>query len=1067
MAGRRTYPWPTLSLLVALAVATTAQADPAANVLRLKPTTDGKSNASISAELIHSWVEGDENVYFLAGAATIEQGRTKVSATAAIVWVSKARPSTVTVYASAFGGVKARIESPEKEPQEVEAAIVEFSTPALGQIRGKELKVAQRDAPLYLAGVAARGKPVPAAAANEKTDDEPIVEPPSPTPKKEPERPVIEVSQLFQPSGDPNDEIPLPKAISGPTVLPIPLAAQPTIWLTPRTNRPFTIVPVVTAKDRAAIVTGGIKVVAKFTTGSIKSLEMEADQVVVWQKSGNAMPAFNAMRSDEGESGAKGIEVYLSGDVIVRIQSTKDTMTKGVLDETRTLRAERVYYDVDNHKAIAVSADLEYRRAKYPNTGHLVAEEIHLLSATELSAFQAILHASRLPSDPAFILSFDQADAYREPRTVRRTIFGTAFRNRLTGQVVEEEPDILEVRNMSASFEGIPFFYLPSYRTNVKDPFGPFQEVRFRQSTVFGFQILATWDALDLVGLEPLEGEKWLFMTDFLSARGPALGTTYTLGSPKFFGMESPFSTVVKTWGIKDKGEDIIGQPRETAFVPPGYRGRFTVQHEQRFTLAAPEDLTVQAQLGLFSDRNFLEQYYTFDYHYGPNLETFLWTKYQTGNTAGTFLFEPDVGRDWVTETFWLPRVDGYLLGQSLFDRFTYHTWASAGYARLDPFRQPADEFPDDVDNGYPPIEAGVNSARIDWMQKISAPFNLGPTRVVPYGVLDVAYYSQDTNGDQNGRLYGGAGLRASVPLSKLYPDIESELFNVQGLYHKNLFSMNYYVAGSTTSWTLLPQLDRLNDEAVENAWRNVIPWERTYTFIPASKGKALTEGSYNIFNPRLYAIRRLIDSKPDELDDIHEVNLNWRQRLQTKRGYPGLEHTVDWLTFDLSATGFPAPDRDNFGSPVGFMEYALTWAAGDRTTFYSNGWFDPFEYGTRYWEVGMQFSRDDRTLLSLSYKNVDPIQSRFVSTALTYVFSPKYAFTGSIGYDLGYSSSLSTSVYLTRVGTDLTVSFGFNYNTVIHAFGLNFNIVPNLTATEDQIGNVTARGGPNNQSGR
>lgn len=1062
MAGRRAYPWPTLTLFVALAVASTAQADPAANVLRLKPETDGKSNASISAEMIHSWREGDETVYFLAGNAKIEQDRTIISAKVAVVWVSRERPSQCTVYASEFGGTKARIETRGENSHDATAAIVEFTTPALGQIRGKEVKAPQRDAPVYLAAVAARGKPLPAPKVESNTD----IEPPSAPPEAKSTPPMITPAQVLQPPGDPDAEPPLPKAISGPTVLPIPLAAQPTIWLTPRTNRPYNIAPVVTAKDRAAIVTGGIKVIAKFTTGSIKSLEMEADQVVVWQKSGNAMPAFNAMRTDEGDSGAKGIEVYLSGDVIVRIESSKDTVTKGILDETRTLRAERVYYDVDNHKAIAVSADLEYRRAKYPNTGHLVAQEIQLLSATELSAFQAVLHASRLPSDPGFTLNFDQADAYREPKTVRRTIFGTEFRNRMTGQVVEEEPDILEVTAMEAIVEGIPFFYLPSYRTNVKDPFGPFQEVRLRQSTMFGFQVLFTWDMLDLIGLTPLEGEKWRLMTDYLSARGPALGTNYTLNSPKFFGMEAPFSTLVKAYGIYDQGTDRIGSPRETAWVPPGFRGRFTFRHEQRFTLDAPEDLTLQSQVGLFTDRNFYEQYYMNEYHYGFNQETFVWLKYQTGNVAGTFLFEPDVGRDWINETFWLPRLDGYLLGQSLFERFTYHSWANIAYARFDPYRQPATEFPNKFDNGLPPIEVGVNTGRLDWMQKISAPFDAGPVRVVPYGVVDVAYYSQDNNGDQNARLYGGTGLKASVPLSKLYPDIESEMFNVQGIYHKNVFSVNYYIAGSSTSWATLPQLDRLNDEAVHNAWRDVVPWEYTYTFIPQSKANALSYGSQDIFNPRLYAIRRLVDSKPDELDDIQEVNVNWRQRLQTKRGYPGLEHTVDWLTLDLSATGFPVPNRDNFGSPIGFLEYALTWAAGDRTVFYSNGWFDPFEFGTRYWEVGMTIARDDRTYFGFSYKNVDPMQSRYVSISTTYIFSPKYAVTASTNYDLGYSSSLGASFFLTRVSTDLTVSIGLTYNTLINTFGFNLNIVPNLMATEESAGNIGQRG-MGSQSGR
>ena len=175
-------------------------------------------------------------------------------------------------------------------------------------------------------------------------------------------------------------------------------------------------------------------------------------------------------------------------------------------------------------------------------------------------------------------------------------------------------------------------------------------------------------------------------------------------------------------------------------------------------------------------------------------------------------------------------------------------------------------------------------------------------------------------------------------------------------------------VAGSTASWLNTPQLDRLNDDATQQAYQDIIPWEPTFPQLqPNGKGYALAAGSYERFNPRLYAIRRLVDSNPDHLDDIHELQLGWRQRWQTKRGYPGLEHTVDWLTVDLSASVFPAQNRDNFGSPVGFIEGSMVWNVGDRNGLYANAWVDPFEYGTRYWEVGSFFYRDDRTTLSLA----------------------------------------------------------------------------------------------------
>ena len=314
----------------------------------------------------------------------------------------------------------------------------------------------------------------------------------------------------------------------------------------------------------------------------------------------------------------------------------------------------------------------------------------------------------------------------------------------------------------------------------------------------------------------------------------------------------------------------------------------------------------------------------------------------------------------------------------------------------------------------------------------------------------------------------------ASVPLSRLYPDIESEMFDVQGLYHKNVFSLNYYVAATNLSWADLPQLDRLNDDEVESSWRDVTAWQPAYSFLNATNGLILGIGSYNYYNPRQYAVRRLVDFNPETLGDIQEVQLDWRQRLQTKRGYPGLEHTVDWLTLDVSASIFPTPNRDNFGNSVGFLEYAFQWNVGDRTALYSNAWVDPWNFGARYWEVGTSFSRDDRTAFAVTYKNTDPIQSRLVAASATYVLSPKYAMTVATAYDFGYSSSISNSLFFTRVGTDVMITVGFTYNNIVKNFGLTLNIVPNLLGSQtspvtigEQVGSSALGGSGGPMAGR
>ena len=337
----------------------------------------------------------------------------------------------------------------------------------------------------------------------------------------------------------------------------------------------------------------------------------------------------------------------------------------------------------------------------------------------------------------------------------------------------------------------------------------------------------------------------------------------------------------------------------------------------------------------------------------------------------------------------------------------------------------------------------------------MSLPFTLGPLRVSPYGMFDLTYYTQDYNNSNQGRVYGGGGVRTSMPLSRLYEDVDSEFFNLQGLYHKMTFKGNYYNAGSNTPPTVLPQLDRLDDDSTLQSVRDITPWQPVYN--PTAAGYALY--SSPIYNPQLYAIRRLVDSRVDTLGTIQEVQAEVDQRWQTKRGYPGLEHTVDYITFDMSATFYPAPYRDDFGHPVSFVEYYGTWAVGDRNGFTSSGWFDPWAFGTHYWNVSSYYNRPDGTNFSLSYLQYDPIGSRLLSGSVAYNFSPKYAVSFSAAYDLAITTNQSTSLSIIRTGTDLTWMVGFSYNAILNNFGFNFMVLPNLLL---QRSGTTAGAAPN-----
>jgi hypothetical protein len=82
------------------------------------------------------------------------------------------------------------------------------------------------------------------------------------------------------------------------------------------------------------------------------------------------------------------------------------------------------------------------------------------------------------------------------------------------------------------------------------------------------------------------------------------------------------------------------------------------------------------------------------------------------------------------------------------------------------------------------------------------------------------------------------------------------------------------------------------------------------------------------------------------------------------------------------------------------------------------------------------------------------------VTGSVTYVFSPKYAFSASSTYDFGTSQALSNSLVFTRMGSDVQVSLGITYNALQNNFGVTFEIVPNLVPPNRRTGPLSALGG-------
>jgi hypothetical protein len=783
--------------------------------------------------------------------------------------------------------------------------------------------------------------------------------------------------------------------------------------------------------ESAVVVTGGVILTVRNVGERVGLLDIEADRVVFWTR-GDTQKLFNNLRSPQGLEPNKSPEFYLAGNVEIREQSDR---------ENRLLRADQVYYDVSRNVAYALRADLEFRRPGLPDPVHLRADELQKLSDTQFRVVRAEVFSSRLPSDPG--LKVVVAEATLEERKVpNRSIFGRQVINRQTGLPEFETQQWFDGKDVVFDLENVPIFYLPFLRGDANDPLGPLRNVSFNYNRIFGFETFTTWDVYQLFGVTRAPGTRWFLDADYLSARGPALGTDFDYAGKDLFGVPNRYVGLVKAYGIDDTGKDILGGGRGEHDHHPELRGRLLWRQDVQ---ELPDGFSVQAQVSALSDKNFLEQYYKREFDNDPNQETFLYVKQQQNQWAWTVLAEPSIRR-WVTETEWLPRADGYLLGQDLFDRLTYNAHANVAYARLQTTEVPPP--------AYLPTDQATNTGRADLWQDVSLPFTLGPFRLVPYAVLDLTYYTQDLTGSDRGRVYGAGGVRGSMSLTRLYPDIQSLFFNVNGINHKIVISGNYYAAKSDTPFSQLPQLDRLDDDATDQARRDLHP------VLPAFNP---TDGIFlansPLFNPQVYAIRRLVDNRVDTLDTIEEFEFDIRQRWQTKRGYPGQQHVVDWMTLDLSGSFFPHSQRDNFGENFAFLQYDWVWNIGDRTALVSSGWVDPIDHGAEVFSIGAYLNRPDRTSFFIGFTDIYPVHSEALTGAITYVFSPKYALTASSTFDFGSSTSLSNSVTLTRIGSDLQVSLGFTYNAILNTFGVTFQIFPNLLPQNRQLPGILGLG--------
>ena len=757
--------------------------------------------------------------------------------------------------------------------------------------------------------------------------------------------------------------------------------------------------------ERVVLASGGIRVLVEGLTatnlptavGPIGTIDISTDRAVVWTAGDGLGAAGQSMQTQDTP-----LEIYMEGNIEFR-------------QGDRVVYADRMYYDVRRQVGIILNAELltplpKTEKLEYQGLVRLRAAAIRQLDASHFSATGAQLTTSRL-EEPSY--HFDAGEITFED-------FQTQTFNPLTGEPEIAHRQLAESRGNTVYVRGIPVFYWPTIATDLSKPSFFFDNVRLGNDNVFGTQVQVDLDAYQLFGIRDApEGTDWGLSLDYLSDRGVGHGTDFEYNRADFFGFAGPATGLWDFWGISDNGLDNLGLGRRTIVPEEDYRLRLLGQHRQRLQ----NGWEVTGEAGWISDRTFLEQYYEQEWDQLKDPRTGLRLKRLADNRALSIEANGQVN-DFFTETQWLPRADHYWLGESLWgDRFTWFEHSQAAYAILNNASPPTNAtLAALVNDGLPwEVGGGQEGERLVTRQEIDLPLAVGPVKVVPFALGELAHWGQALDGGDLQRAYVHTGVRASVPFWATFPDFHDPLFNLHGLAHKVVFDAQFAYADASQNFGDLPLYDPLDDIAITEFRRRVFD----ATLPPTIKDPK--------FFPTTYALRSglqgWVTSPSTEIaDDLMTLRAGMRHRWQTKRGTPGRQHIVDWLTIDSNVTWFPDQNRDNFGQDFGLFDYDARWHLGDRFTILSDGAADFFGNGLHMVSAGVLLNRPSRGNAYLGVRSINgPIKSNAIISTYSYRFSPKWISTAGTAIDFSDAGNIGQSFSITRIGESLLVTLGFN----------------------------------------
>lgn len=978
----------------------------------------GRDPLKVSGDFLRTWQEGETTVHLLHGHCLVEQGETRYSAARGVIWRrvderAAGAGEQVTLYLE--GDV--RVDRPGSTRDE--ARLLQTLSADAGLLLHSKRPAVDSPAPqdpLYLRAQEERGvlRRPPTRTIQLRGDPAAGI-PPEPSPSAD-----------VPP--DPDGPIPEFRTVQ----LPAPEGATRRFSIFSRTGGNWNFesfpAPDATPPEQVLVFTGGVNLVVEglgqaVGGQAVETLDLSADKIVIWT---DQVSSLNFSGSAE-QSREMPLQVYLEGNIVIRQGSN-------------VLRASQAFYDVRDQRALLTNAELKSQIEGFPAKVRVLARQLRQLAPNTFQANSAAITTSEF-GKPGYALQ--AGEIFLEPRNEGWYGDNPVRLNPVTGQYESEETLWATLVDTTFVVEDVPLFYAPQLSAPAEDPNIPLRNVNVQYDGIFGWQLNTTWDSYKLFGIDRVPGTRWDLQLDYLSLRGPRIGTEGTwsgndrLGSPGRY-RGTGWATFIYDQGLDNLGRDRLSlEPKQEARGGLGLRDRWEL----------PYDMTLDSQLAFVSDRNYLEAYRERDYDTGLDYETGLFLKQQQQNWAWSGFVRPNL-YNYYNNTQWLPRGDLFVLGEPLFDTpvtWTSHSSVGFGIQRIaSPPTDPNDYY------SVLPYEGNAESGVFMTRNELDLPFWLGPLNVVPYAQGEAAFWSESFNNESLGRLYGTLGLRSSIEFWRAYPEVSSDLFALNGLAHKMVFDVDWSYSQSTAPIGDVLQFNEFDDNSQEQFRRRLLRNTFNGTLPPQ-------------FEPRQFAIRSgaaaSVTAPFHELvDDLHAVRFGFRQRLQTKSGPVNAPRIRDWMTLDLETTLFPDSARDNFNEPFGLYGLRYNWFVSDRTTFTAGSLFDSFDNPERLFNVGLISQRSTRGSVYLGYRVIQggPLDSQIATASYSYVMSPKWISSVSAAYDIAENESRGQSLTLTRVGADFLVHLGLSLDPMKENYGIGLSIEPRFAPF---VGNYGAAG--------